>query len=246
MTTNDIPRIAPHLAAVGASVNLVFHDVAPTDDELWSPYDATLGGLLDIVEWLKVQGLSRSTRLYFDDNHRSLYDIVLDSFDVSVFLEVVAAVPVTSIGRPGRGTWSDLDTARRRGVRIAVHGYSHIRLASYDITGTRIATPPLGPYTDRDPHDPRPLYENEVLYQLVEARTALDSDEFVLPYGCYNATTLAINDRLGLYTHLATTDFELDHGQLLRPRLLVKADDTAHTIEQHLLREVHPTWRNHD
>lgn len=232
-------RLSDYLSATGSSINLTFHDVISTSSvDTRSPYAVSLQTLRDITQWLDIHALAPRTRLYFDDSHRSFYDTVLGNVEVSTFEEVVVGVPVTSVGTKGRGDWSDLNAARERGVRVAPHGYSHVRLAAYDSNGVRQTSPLAGPYGDREPLAGEPLAENEVLFQLVESHEALGGNEFILPYGCYNETTLAINGRLGLYSHLATADFELDEGQLLRPRLLVKADDTVATISAVLLQAV--------
>ncbi|WP_331758476.1 hypothetical protein OG225_40625 (plasmid) [Nocardia sp. NBC_01377] len=224
------------LTQLDATVNLVMHDIAATTEELWSRYDITADNLAAIIRWCDDHDLSRHVRLYFDDNRRSVFDLVLANLDIGAFAEVVIAAPVTSIGRSGYGTTDDLRAAAGLGVRVAAHGFSHMRVASYDLVGNLLATPLGGRYRDRSGagrHDP--MTENEALFQLVEAKehfTELlgECTEFVLPHGCYNATTVALNQRFDLYTHLATTDPGLDTGQLLRPRFPVGADDTVETL----------------
>ncbi|MBF6209730.1 polysaccharide deacetylase family protein [Nocardia puris] len=247
MTSTDdhhtATALADRLAHTGALVNLVFHDIATDSDGLWSRFDTTIDRLHAIAAWCRDLALTRRVRLYFDDNHRSLFDLVLPALDVTEFAEVVAAVPVASIGRTGHGTTTDLRAATARGVRIAAHGFSHTRLASYDPHGALLATPIGGRYTDRPgagQHDP--ATENEVLFQLVEAKEHLDAltgacREFVLPYGCHNPATLALNQRFGLYPHLTTTDPGIDTGQLLRPRFLLTSDDTPITLAQRITEE---------
>ncbi|WP_028479029.1 polysaccharide deacetylase family protein [Nocardia sp. CNY236] len=239
--------LAERLAHTGALVNLVFHDIAADCDDLWSRFDTSVDRLHEIVAWCRDLGLSRRARLYFDDNHRSLFDVVLPTLNVTEFAEVVAAVPVSSIGRTGHGTTTDLAAATAQGVRIAAHGYSHTRLASYDPHGTLLATPIGGHYRDRvgaGQHEP--ATENEVLFQLVEAGEHLYTltgacQEFVLPHGCYNAATLALNQRFGLYPHLATTDPGIDTGQLLRPRFLVTSNDTPTTLDERITEQASPS-----
>ncbi|ATL70053.1 hypothetical protein CRH09_31570 [Nocardia terpenica] len=230
----------------GAVINLVFHDIAENTAQAWTSYDVTAAALAQIVDRLIGHGLAPQVRLYFDDNRRSLYDLALPQVPVTAFREVVAAIPVTTIGRAGYGSRADLRAAAECGVRIAAHGVSHIRLAHYDRYGTVLDTPLGGPYADRPAHDRHQrLTENEVLFQLSEARdhfTGLGDDchEFVLPHGCYNATTLALNQRLGLYEVLATADSGLDIGQHLRPRLTVTGTDSADTVIARIFEEVRP------
>ncbi|WP_043735851.1 polysaccharide deacetylase family protein [Nocardia asiatica] len=246
MTSTDqyIVALPEQLAYTGGFVNLVFHDVAPTTAALWSRFDTTVDRLHEIVGWCRDLGLARWVRLYFDDNHRSLFDVVLPRLEVTEFAEVVAAVPVTSIGRSDTGTTTDLRAAAAAGVRIAAHGFSHTRLASYEPHGVLLATPLGGRYRDRagaEQHEP--ATENEALFQLVEAKDHLDGltgacQEFVFPYGCYNSTTLALNQRFGLYAHLATTDPGIDTGQQLRPRFLLISDDTPDTLSHRICQEL--------
>ncbi|WP_194838589.1 hypothetical protein [Nocardia sp. XZ_19_369] len=250
ITADSTRRLGAHLNDIGAVINLVLHDVKPGPaSELWSRFDSTLDALHAIIDCFVERGLARHTRLYFDDNYRSFYDLVLGSADLSHFAEVVVAVPISSLGRPPHGQLADLDQARSKGVRIAAHGYTHRRLADYDARGTRLPTPPGGRYGPPATTS-APLTENEVLYQLVETAERTDlfgaGREFVLPYGCYNATTLALNDRLRLFDHLSTTDFDLDVGQLLRPRLLITSTDTPDLLLARILSEVEsPPCPNH-
>ena len=235
--------LTEYLHQVNGSINLAFHDIVRTPEERRTAYDVSLGSFTEVVDRCRLLRIAGRVRLYFDDNYRSLYDFMIGEVDVRDFQEIVAAVPFTSLGGDGRGTLADVEHARSAGVRVVPHGYSHVRLASYDSRGNLLPTPLRGPYADSRAVG-RPLSENEVLFQLVESRGAFDQDgpaELVLPYGCYNRTTLALNERLGLYDVLTTSDFEVDVGQELRPRLLVKATDTGDDIERRILEEVTAT-----
>jgi hypothetical protein len=244
MTSKTLAGLfAEYLDQVNGSINLVFHDIVRASEQQQGNYDVRLGSFTEIVDRCRRLGIAGRVRLYFDDNHRSLYDVVIGEVDVRGFQDVVAAVPVTSLDKDGRGTRADLEQARSTGVRVVPHGYSHVRLASYDSWGNLQPTPLGGPYADSRAAGRR-LSENEVLFQLIESREAFDQDgpaELVLPYGCYNRTTLALNERLGLYDVLATSDFEIDLGQQTRPRLLVAAVDTADDVERRILKEVTAT-----
>ncbi len=170
-----------YLHRLHGSINLAFHDIVRAPEELRTEYDVRLRSFTEIVDRCRRLGIAGRVRLYFDDNHRSLYGNIVGEVDVSDFQEIVAAVPLTSLGSDGRGTLADVEHARSAGVRIVPHGYSHVRLASYDSRGNLLS---------------------------------------------------------GLYDVLTTSDFEVDVGQELRPRLLVKATDTAHDIERRILKEV--------
>ena len=94
-------------------------------------------------------------------------------------LEVVIAVPTSTIGTQDRGTLQQITAAAAEGVRIVPHGVQHIRLASYD-EDRLLPTPHAGTY-QLAPHDDSVLSENEVLYQLVESKeilSAFEPDEF--------------------------------------------------------------------
>lgn len=244
-STRHGTRLARQLIDLNASINLVFHNIIEASlDTTESRYDATPESFARLVALCEDLDICQRTRLYFDDNHLAQFEL-FTAVDLSAFQEVVAAVPVTSIGQPGRATAADLDDARNRGVRVAPHGHSHVRLASYNAHGTCLPTPLGGAYAACRSGVRRRLTENQVLFQLVESREHFHQPgdtEFVLPYGCYNSTTLALNQRLGLYTHLTTTDFALDTRQELRPRLLIEATDTTETVTRRLMTEVDVAW----
>lgn len=234
-TIDDLRRV---LEDTGAKINVVFHRILPaaTAGDRFSvdrpAFDA-------IVDWFRATGLAARTRVYFDDNHVSSHDTIATS-NLGEFDEVVIAAPAATIGRPDTGDMAALERSQAAGTRIAAHGFEHVRLASYDPNGVLLTTPSGGRYTPAGPGT-APLFENQVLYQLVEAAEALavfSPAEFVLPYGCFNRTTVALNDRLALFTHLATSDFDLDVGQELRPRLLIEADTSPQRLEAVLLHRI--------
>jgi peptidoglycan/xylan/chitin deacetylase (PgdA/CDA1 family) len=215
------------------TINLAFHDVSDVEDGS-SSYTVTLKQLTDLADALVAVGLNTHTRLYFDDNYISFKTRAFPTLRQRGFLELVLAVPAASVGSPGFCNFEDLLELRSHGVRIAAHGYSHVRLASYR-DGEPLASPDDGLYRDRQSDLPRPLCSNEILFQLVESLEMLQDlapEEFVLPYGCFNERVVAINDRHGLYKFLGTSDFDLDRGQSLRPRLIVTNDLSASALLQ--------------
>lgn len=214
-------------------INLVFHDIliGPSPD----PFAIRTTYFDDLTRWLIKTGLSRWIRLYFDDNLASFYKHVLPVLSVQQFGGVSLAIPVTSIDRPGYGSSRDLQRASESSIHLLPHGYSHVALASYS-GNSPLPTPLGGLYRDRDAKRDSPPSENEVLFQLIESSESYpfqSSTEFVLPYGAYNATVVAINQRLGIYRTLARAEchLEIDAGQELRPRLLVDARRMAQGFE---------------
>lgn len=223
------------LEIASAVVNLTFHDIVPKDAPR-GRYDVSESSFWEIVEWSLVIGLAPHIRIYFDDNYESFHSKILPRLETGRFADVIAAVPISSIGEPGRAGWDQLQDAELHGVRIVPHGFSHVRLASYS-NGILLPTPLGGKYRNRPDELDGPLAENEVLYQLVEAHDVIPAQEFVLPYGCYNRATIECNARLGLYDWLATADFDFDRGQHLRPRLLVERGlDSPEELCQRILK----------
>lgn len=220
------------LVALGGQINLCFHDIVdhplPTDS-----YSVTPHLLEGVLEHLYDSGLTPFTRLYFDDNKDSFVKRVLPSTSVRDFADVCVAIPTSTIGANGCMDHTDLVHIADQGVTILPHGHDHVRLASYSEDGEMLATPSSGPYSS--PVAPRatPLTENEVLFQLLEPADLLHAfqpHEFVLPYGCFNATTVGLNERWGLYSTLTTSDFAVDIGQQLRPRLLIEGGMTPEGV----------------
>lgn len=235
---SDLVRL---LADTGAIVNIVFHKILLARADVDERFSVERPAFDTIVDWLRTTGLAAYTRIYFDDNHESSHHTVASS-DLTGLAEIVIAVPAATIGHPETGDLAALHRSQSSGVRIAAHGYEHVRLASYDSGGALLTTPAGGPYAPASPTTTAaPLTENQVLYQLVQSAEALAAfapSEFVLPYGCFNATTVALNERFGLFAHLATADFDLDVGQELRPRLLIEAGTTPELLEARLLHRI--------
>lgn len=235
-------RLSEHMAETGSMLNLVAHDVIASEAERRSEFDLTIEVLKGLIEWLAQLEIASSIRMYFDDNLRSQLDVINSlAGELSAFAAVVLAVPVTSIGMPGRGSDSDLSSfASLATTSVVPHGYSHVRLASYDAAGQLLPTSIGGPYADQSTE---PLRENEVLFQFVESKEHSlfqSASEFVLPYGCYNQSTVALNDQFAIYETLSRAEFfcELDVGQELRPRFLLRGLNTLASLEKALAKVV--------
>jgi peptidoglycan/xylan/chitin deacetylase (PgdA/CDA1 family) len=228
------------MASVGALLNLVLHRIADDREKSDDLYTTTTEQLRDLAEWLAMSGLMSHTRLYFDDNDSSFFERALPILENKGLHEIVLAVPVSSIGQPGRGSLEQLMEADGLGIRIAAHGMTHVPLASYE-ADELLSTPSGGKYEITEVPPNSPLTENQVLFQLVEAKEHLrrfSPSEFVLPFGCFNSTTVAINERHVLFEFLGTSDAGLDFGQVLRPRRLVTATTTPTTIEAELTEQL--------
>jgi Polysaccharide deacetylase len=218
------------LTLVGGKANLVFHDVS---DTARSSYAVPVEQLLDSAEQLRLAGLSKSVRFYFDDGYtsaRTAAELLRERYPE---VEVIAGLTITAIGETGYLSWSDIEEMRSWGVQIAGHGYQHVRLAAYR-DGIALQTPPDGTYRATPTvTDEAQLSANEVLFQLTETRDALHGlarSELVLPYGAYNRDVVSINERHQLFSVLSTSDYGWDLGGELRPRLLVTRNISARDI----------------
>jgi hypothetical protein len=226
-----------NLCDLDAVLNYVWHRVEDRMTAVSSPYTVSSAQLESILNWLTETELSSRVRLYFDDNDLSFFERVLSVIDVSSYFDVVLAVPAVSVDSRGHGTMEDLARAVEAGVRIAAHGMTHVRLASY-LDGVLLPTPSGGRYETVEPDVEDPLNENQVLFQLIESKEALAvyaPAEFVLPYGCFNRFTVVANERFGIYDFLGTSDFDLDVGQPLRPRRIVTSETSSSDLEDEVL-----------
>jgi hypothetical protein len=209
------------LTLVDGKANLVFHDVSATAR---SRYTVPLDYVVATVEQLRLVGLSRHVRLYFDDGYASARPTAQLLRQRYPEIEIVAALTITAVGKTGYLNWTDVEALCSWGVYIAGHGHQHVRLAAY-VDGVAVDTPSDGGYQDApDVTGDQRLSANEVLFQLTETRDALrriGRSEFVLPYGAYNSEVVTINERHHLFTILSTADYGWDLGQQLRPRLLM-------------------------
>lgn len=210
------------------TLNLVFHRIVDAPRDIQSAFDVERGFLATLLSetrsWLGTQDVIRRVRVYFDDNHKSTLSCGITAV-ASVAFKGVCAVPVESIGQPGRCSEDDLAVLASCGFAVVPHGFSHVGLAIYDDKGAPRPTPPGGVYQNRPPGRDSVLTAEEVLFQLRESRTALrgcGDSEFVLPYGLYNDSTIAINREHHVFDFLTTCDPLLDFGQPLRPRYLVR------------------------
>jgi hypothetical protein len=209
------------LTLVGGKANLVFHDVSPAAG---SRYGVPLEHLLATAEQLRLAGLSRNVRLYFDDGYASARPATQLLRNRFPEIEIVVALTIRAVGQTGYLDWIDVEAMFSWGAQIAGHGYQHVRLAAY-VDGVAVDTPANGGYHGApEVIDNQQLSANEVLFQLTETRDALrrvSHSEFVLPYGAYNRDIVTMNERHHLFEILSTADYGWDLGQKLRPRLLV-------------------------
>ncbi len=209
------------LTLAGGTANLVFHDVSYT---ALSHYVVPVEHLLESAEQLRLAGLSRSVRFYFDDGYVSARAVARLLRERYPEIELVVALSIATIGETGYLTLDDIEKMRSWGVQIVGHGYQHVRLAVYR-DGLALQTPANGSYRAAPAvTDKAQLSANEVLFQLTETRDALQGlgrCEFVLPYGAYNRDVVNINERHQLFSVLSTADYGWDLGAELRPRLLV-------------------------
>jgi len=186
----------PHpLIESDARANLCFHHIA---DDPSSIYTLPLSYLLAVTDGLRAEGIAERVRIYFDDGYASVTEAAEVLSERHPGTEIIAALTLGFLGQAGHIGWPEVDALHAAGVAISGHGREHLHMDELD--------------------------DDEILTQFVASREALQrygSDEFVFPYGSYNDAVLAINERHGLFGVLTTVDYGWDHGQALRPRLMV-------------------------
>jgi peptidoglycan/xylan/chitin deacetylase (PgdA/CDA1 family) len=188
------------LIEADARANLCFHDIADDPSVI---YTLPMSYLLAVTDGLRAQGIADRVRIYFDDGYASVVEAVHTLKARAPEIEIVVALTLSFLEQPGHIGWSDVEALHRDGVRITAHGREHLHMDQ--------------------------LTDEQILVQLTESRDALapyGTDEFVLPFGSYNDTVLAVNDSHGLFSVLTTVDYGWDHGQPLRPRLVVTSEIT--------------------
>jgi peptidoglycan/xylan/chitin deacetylase (PgdA/CDA1 family) len=188
------------LIEADARANLCLHDIADDPSVI---YTLPKSYLLAVIDGLRTQGIADRVTIYFDDGYASLVEAVRTLSAYAPEVELVAALTLSFLGQPGHIGWSDIEALHRDGVRIAAHGREHLHMDQ--------------------------LNDSEILAQLTASRDALQAyspGEFVFPFGSYNNRVLEINDRHKLFPVMTTVDYGWDHGQPLRPRLMVTSQIT--------------------
>jgi hypothetical protein len=194
------------LIEADARANLCFHDIADDPSVI---YTLPMSYLLAVTEALRAQGIADRVTIYFDDGYVSLVEAVRTLLACAPELELVAALTLSFLGQPGHIGWADIDPLYESGVRVAAHGREHLHMDQLD--------------------DSEILRHSEILRQFVASRDALQAyrpDEFVFPFGSYNETVVEINKRHEFFPVLTTVEYGWDHGQSLRPRLMVTSQIT--------------------
>jgi peptidoglycan/xylan/chitin deacetylase (PgdA/CDA1 family) len=188
------------LIEADARANLCLHDIADDPSVI---YTLPKSYLLAVIDGLRTQGIVDRVTIYFDDGYASLVEAVRTLSAYAPEIELVAALTLSFLGQPGHIGWSDIEALHGDGVRIAAHGREHLHMDQ--------------------------LNDSEILAQLTASRDALQAyspGEFVFPFGSYNNRVLEINDRYKLFPAMTTVDYGWDHGQPLRPRLMVTSQIT--------------------
>jgi len=192
----------PHpLIEADARANLCLHDIA---DDPSSIYTLPMSYLVAVIDGLQAQAIGDRVRVYFDDGYVSVLEAVQTLRTRAPEIEIVLALTLEFLGQPERIGWSDIDQLHDAGVSIAAHGREHLHMAE--------------------------LTDEQNLPQLVASRDALARygvDEFVFPYGSYDDRVIELNDHHQIFKVMTTIDYGWDHGQALRPRLMVTTEMTA-------------------
>jgi peptidoglycan/xylan/chitin deacetylase (PgdA/CDA1 family) len=213
--------------------NVVFHNITDSD-KTEDIYQIEAGKFKRIFDYLEKTG---DFRIYFDDGYMPVVAALNQFIPEELRRNVVLAITPECLGKSGYMTNSDVRILFKSGFQIASHGYSHSALAIYDETDEYLLdTPAGGKYQNAPRGKTHQLSENEVLFQYIESKKALENllknpvYEFVFPYGLYNKNVLDVNNRSAIYKTLSTCDDELDVGNPLRPRHLVYSNKTADEI----------------
>lgn len=196
------------LIEADARANLCFHDIADGESVIYTvPSDY----LLSVAQGLRALGIADRVRIYFDDGYDSVVGAVRTLQDSFPEIEIVLALTLSFLEQAGHIGWADVDALHGDGALIAGHGHEHLHMDQ--------------------------LTDEQILFELTESRRALApyaAHEFVFPFGSYNQKVLDINDDHQLFSVLTTVDYGWDHGQSLRPRLMVTSESTPAEICERL------------
>ncbi|MBI2103500.1 polysaccharide deacetylase family protein [Candidatus Woesebacteria bacterium] len=223
-------------------LNLVFHNVVQTESEseIDNKYTVTLDYLLQLIEEVNKSIINKQStfddfHIYFDDGYRSFIDLVFPSIK-NICSKIKLAIITDKINQKDYLTEENIRVAIGEGIQIVSHGVSHAALAIYKENHLQ-PTPLGGEYSNSPFGQGESLHGNQVLYQLIESKKYLEKtfdvhcEEFVFPYGLYNDTIIALNNRHGIYPTISTCDEYLDEGRPLKPRILVDHERTiAETV----------------
>ena len=207
-------------------IHLVFHDILENEKDIKRKIDISFSYLRSLVEALN-RNLAEDTLpfssycLHFDEGYSSFKERVFPYLQKMQVNEVLLAIRANGIGKPGYLTeddlrFFDLNAKQMPKTTIAAHSVSHPALAQKDVP-----TPKGGIYQDRSFGEDLLLSEQEVYFQMNESKRKLEQilnhevKEFVLPFGAYNQTTLAINEEHKLFTTLYAATNQLDSNEEL-------------------------------
>jgi peptidoglycan/xylan/chitin deacetylase (PgdA/CDA1 family) len=191
----------PHpLVAAEARANLCLHDIAESPDSI---YTLPRAYLLAVLDGLRQQGISDRVRVYFDDGYESVTGVVHELRARYPEIELVLALTLDFLGKPGFIGADDVPALHAAGAAISGHGHEHLHMED--------------------------LTDEQILFEFTASRDAFaqyGTGEFVLPFGSYDAEVLAVNERHGLFEFVTTVDYGWDRGQSLRPRLMITSKMT--------------------
>jgi hypothetical protein len=225
-------------------LNLVFHDIVETENELNNKYTVTIDYFNEIIREIELiiskdQAKFQDFRIYFDDGRDSFANFFSDN--KKVIEKSNLAIVTDLIDTNGYLNFEQLEDLQSRGATISSHGVSHAALATY-IDNTLITNNLEGFYENSKIGKGRSLSKNEVLYQVIESKRKLEKllrpesiKEFVLPYGLYNDLVVQTISKTNLYRFVSTCDEILDKGTYLRPRFLIHNEITVAQTIQNIL-----------
>ncbi len=214
------------------TLNIVFHKLVLNEKECITEFILNIDKATEIITRIQERKYAGQTKfsklkIYFDDGDNSFMNIFFNNIK-ELSLEnkdIKLAIVTDQVGHKGHLSLKQLKYLKEKNINITSHGVSHAALAIYN-NGEILDTPKGGVYRNMTRGRLNQLSEEEVWYQLFESRDWLEKhvgsiDEFVLPYGTYNESTVRIFNRLSKYNFLSTCDNYLDSGKNLRPRYLI-------------------------
>lgn len=210
-------------------LNLVFHNVLKSENELKSPYDFTYEFIFDLVK--KVEKLLINTdieiNVFFDDGYESQFkaaNYLNKKAHISASIGIITGV----INKISYLSDVEIIKLKRVGVKICSHGVSHTSLAKLE-RGKFVGPKKEGCYRNMPVGKKNILTRNEILFQLKESCNKLKSIGvepygFIYPYGLYNNKTKEIIERSGVYERAFSCDEGLESTKSDRfalPRIVI-------------------------
>lgn len=189
-------------------INLVFHNVVSSQDDVKDEYTVTEQELIHFLELgdTLMQDFYIKTCVFFDDGYTGIVPVIPVLHKLGIRTKV--AIITNNIGQPGYLTKELIQELDSSGTEVCSHGTSHAALAlDFDSN-----VPGGGQYEDVPRGRGKVLSRNEIEYQLKESEKRLreigvSTSSFVYPYGLFNQDMLEIIEADGTYQNGYSCDF---------------------------------------